>query len=239
MILLWVTVGLAAGFLVNYLADVLPATRTLSRPEWWPPTLRSLRRFLGTPRVALIFLALGVAGGLLWQFPPQDFPVVWLAVVLAYFTLVTVVDIEHRVVMHPVSIAGGLLLGAIGLARHGLTDTLLGGAAGFVFMLALYFAGDWMGRVLAKMRKEKWADTALGFGDVNLAGVIGLLMGWPGVIVALFLGMLLAALYSGGLILLSVARGRYSAFSTIPYAPFLCLGAVLLVLAGVYNLLGR
>ncbi len=101
-------------------------------------------------------------------------------------------------------------------------------------MLAVYYLGDWLGRLVARARKEPWEETALGFGDVDLAGVIGLLMGWPGVIAALFMGMLAAGIFSAGYLLFTFVSGKYRAFASIPYAPFLCMGAVVSVLAGIY-----
>jgi prepilin signal peptidase PulO-like enzyme (type II secretory pathway) len=157
------------------------------------------------------------------------------AVVLAYFGIVTVIDVEHRLVMHPVSLVGVLALGAIGVVRHGWVLTLIGGIGGFTVMLALYFLGDLLGRGLARLRKEQWQEVALGFGDVNLAAVIGLLMGWPGVIAALVLGVVIAGVFSLGFLLVSILRGNYKLFAAIPYAPFMCAGAVVLVAISIYQ----
>lgn len=160
------------------------------------------------------------------------------AAILVYFLLVTVIDVEHRLVLHPVSLVGALFLGSIGLWRHGLISTMAGGVAGFALMLALYFLGDWLGRLMAKMRGENWEETALGFGDVNLAGVIGLLAGWPGVVAALFVGMLAAGLFSAAYLLRMLIGRKYLPFSSIPYAPFLCFGAVFTFSLGIYLSLG-
>jgi prepilin signal peptidase PulO-like enzyme (type II secretory pathway) len=230
--IVWIAAGLVSGLLINYLADVLPATRRLSRPLW---TQGPFTHYLAKPRVSLVLgLAIGAAI-LLYRYPPLNFPILQLSVVLLFFAAVTVIDIEHRVVMHPVSIVGALALGAIGVARHGVTSTLIGGAVGFGLMLGLYFLGDWLGRAMAAMRKEPWEETALGFGDVNLAGVIGLLMGWPAVIVALFSGMLVAGVYSMGYLIVTWLQRKYSAFASIPYAPFLCIGTLALVLISIYR----
>lgn len=234
MIIIWILAGLLCGLLVNYLADVLPSTRRLSRPLWWPLSGKKVGEYLASPRVLIVFLGSAVAAGLLFLYPPVGFSMLAFASILIYFSLVTVIDVEHRLVLHIVSITGALILSAIGLWRHGLVSTLLGGLTGFAFMLALYLMGDWLGRLMAKMRGEKWEDAALGFGDVNLAGVIGLLIGWPGVLPALFVGMLAAGLFSGGYLLWMLALKKYSAFTAIPYAPFLCFGAVLTVLLGIY-----
>ena len=234
MVIIWILVGLVLGLLTNYLADALPKTRRLSRPLWWPLSLKRLRGYLSSSRVIIVFLVSAVGAGLLYNAPPARFPVLMFAAILVYFLLVTVIDVEHRLVLHPVSLVGVLVLGSIGLWRHGLLGTVFGGVAGFALMLALYFLGDWLGRLMAKMRREKWEETALGFGDVNLAGVIGLLAGWPGVIAALFVGMLAAGLFSGAYLLWMLVSRKYAAFSSIPYAPFLCFGVVFTFSLGIY-----
>jgi len=234
MIIAWILAGLASGFLVNYLADVLPNTRRLSRPLWWPLSGKKVTGYLSSPRVIIVLLLSVAAAALVFGAPASSFPILAFASILVYFSCVTVIDIEHRMVLHSVSLAGALIMGAIGIWRHGLFSTLLGGASGFAFMLALYFLGDWLGRAMARMRGQKWEEVALGFGDVNLAGVIGLLLGWPGVIAALFVGIFAAGLFSGGYIVWMLAGRRYSVFTSIPYAPFLCLGAVLAASIGIY-----
>lgn len=235
MLIAAILLGLAAGVLVNYLADVLPATRRLSKPAWWPVTAASMGEYLYAPRKFVVHIFYLLAFIYISQNPPIGFPGWLLGVVLVYFGVVTVIDIEHRIVMHPVSAAGVVIMGAIGVVRHGWALTLIGGIGGFTVMLALYFLGDLLGRGLAKLRKEAWDEVALGFGDVNLAAVIGLLMGWPGVIVALVLGVAIAGVFSLVFLLISIVRGKYKMFAAIPYAPFMCLGAVILVAIGIYQ----
>lgn len=232
MILVCIAAGLLSALVVNYLADVLPATRRISTPLW--QTAGGWAAYLRRPRVLVVLMLGALVGASICVYPPMDMHALTLGYILFYFGLVSVIDIEHRMVMHPVSIAGAISLAAVGLTRHSLLDTVLGGVAGFGFMLAIYFAGEMLGRAVASLRGQKWEETALGFGDVNLAGVMGLLAGWPGVVVALFAGMMAAAIFSAGYLLWMLVRSKYSAFTAIPYAPFLCVGVVFVVLLGVY-----
>lgn len=234
MLTVYLLFGLLTGALVNYLADVLPRTRRLSTPIWWPLTSKSLSSYLSSRRVVLVHIVTVGAGYFLWSRPPIGFPVYVLAAILFYFLLVTVIDIEHRVVMHPVSIVGAFFLGLIGFWRHGFVPTVLGGLIGFAAMLSLFYLGELLGRWLAKRRGEPWEDTALGFGDVNLAGVIGLFMGYPGVLAALVSGLFFAGVFSLGYMIWSLLTKRYQPFAAIPYAPFLSLGAVFTILASLY-----
>lgn len=227
--------GSLAGIFVNYLADVLPAHRRLARPLWWP--LKSASQFFSyftRTRVWLVQLTLLAFALALYRFPSESWPLWQLALVILFFAAVVVMDIEHRVILHPVSISGAMLLGAVGILRHGLLNTLLGGSAGFVILLGIYGLGVLFGRWMARRRGEPLDEIVLGFGDVNLAGVIGLLVGWPAVLGALYLGILAGGLFSLGNILVNLARGRYQAFAAIPYGPFLTLGTILLIALRAY-----
>jgi leader peptidase (prepilin peptidase)/N-methyltransferase len=147
---------------------------------------------------------------------------------LAYFGLVAAIDLEHRLILHPVSLAGVVLVGGAGLLRHGILSTLLGGAAGFAIMLGLYYFGVIFIRWLKHRRGVSGDEIALGFGDVNLAGVIGLLLGWPGIIPGLFLAILLGGL-GGILILLWMwLRKSYHPLAAMPYGPYLIAAAIYL-----------
>lgn len=71
----------------------------------------------------------------------------------------------------------------------------------------------------------------MGFGDVKLAGVLGLYLGWLGwgvLAVGGFLGFLLGGLVGGALMLANRA-GRKTA---IPFGPFMLMGALLGILWG-------
>lgn len=131
--------------------------------------------------------------------------------------------------MHPVSVFGAVLAAGLGIWLHGITATIYGGMAGFGIFLVLYSLGGVFARWLARRRDQEFDDVALGFGDVNLAGVIGLLMGWPGISLGLILGVFAGGLVSLLYILFMLISRRYSPFSTLPYGPFLIAGAVALL----------
>lgn len=85
-----------------------------------------------------------------------------------------------------------------------------GGLVAFFFLFALVF-----------FSKEKW----MGLGDAYLGILIGLLAGWPLILVALILSFTLGAVVGVGLIL-----GRKRTLqSQIPFAPFLAGGTMLAI----------
>ena len=225
--------GLLGGMVVNYLADVMPEARRLARPGWWPISRGRLAGYFARRRVlwvltASVGLAIwlsrsAVSGWTQWE----------MALVLVYLGTVTVIDIEHRAILHPLSAVGALLFGALGWMRHGAMGTLLGGLGGFGVLLGMYWLGARIVARMAKRRGQVLDEGALGFGDVILAGVIGLLLGWPGILGGLFLTVIASGAYSGAFIIWRLLRGQYEAFASVPYGPFLALGAVgVMVLGG-------
>lgn len=87
-------------------------------------------------------------------------------------------------------------------AQHHLGGVLLAGlaAAAFFYLLVLVTRGKGMG-----------------MGDVKLAGLMGLLLGFPQILIALFLAFLTGAII--GVILILLGRKRFG--EHIPFGPFL------------------
>ena len=146
--------GWFCGALVNYLSDVLPWKRRLSLlfcPRCQAEN-RSLLYFMALQRCSgcgklrpwrtwLVNLAYAGVALWLWQAPEEKLGF-WLSLaLLVYFGVVTVIDAEHRLILHPVSFFGAVLCLGLGIYRNGLSTTLLGGAAGFGSMLVLYWLG--------------------------------------------------------------------------------------------------
>ncbi len=75
-----------------------------------------------------------------------------------------------------------------------------------------------------------WASAGrwLGFGDVKLAVFLGLILGYPAVILGAFWAFLLGS--AVGIALIAFGKKRLK--SEIPFGPFLCLGAWLVFLFG-------
>ena len=247
-IILPIVAGVLAGWLINYLADVLPMTRRFSQPA-----CRQCEAALSTSNYLFykkcpecgtqhrlrnwIVQVLGlVVSLLLWFNPHPKLGYLLGFILLVYFGLVFVIDLEHRLILHPVSIVGALLGLGVGTTIYGFFPSLLGALGGSAIMMAFYMFGTLFARIRARrMRKaglEPDDEEALGAGDVILAVVLGLMLGWPLIWFGLLLGIML-----GGLITLPmfafimiVRRYKQDAWMVfIPYGPFFLISATLII----------
>jgi leader peptidase (prepilin peptidase)/N-methyltransferase len=114
----------------------------------------------------------------------------------------------------------GVALALLGAAAITQSDT--GSPARAVLGMAALFGGYFLLAVIV--------PGGMGFGDVKLAGVLGLYLGWLGWIelaVGAFSGFLLGGV--AGLALM--AAGRADRKTHLPFGPFMLLGALLAILA--------
>ena len=151
---------------------------------------------------------------------------------LTYFVVVVVIDVEHRLILHPTSIVGALIALGIGLWLQGIRPTLLGGLGGFGIMLLLYYLGVLFSKYRARRMRAAGMETdteeALGWGDVILAGILGLVLGWPIIWFGLLLGILLGGVVGILLLAAMLLRGHYGKQALMvfmPYGPYFILSA--------------
>ncbi|HEX2349998.1 MAG TPA: A24 family peptidase [Ktedonobacterales bacterium] len=236
-------VGLLAGALVNALADRVVG---VDEPIWSASQCRKCLAPLGpaTPlalgelrrrrvcaacgqttslRRPLTQLALALwALAALWRayatpglgdLPPWA---LFLLVALAgvALTFIFVVDLEHRLIFDLAVFAPLVVtLAVVGIFdRHRLIPLLLAAAlSGLIFLL--FYGLGWL----------LYRQEALGLGDVKLALLIGALVGWPGLVTALFATTIIAAVLS----LLLLASGAAERRTYIPFGVFMALGAAI------------
>lgn len=235
-----ILVGIASGWLVNYFSDTLPLFRRLERPGCslcyepmsWSDYLLfrvcpSCHRFPIIRRIIVYLFYLG-ASCFFWLEPSRRLGY-WIGVmVLLYLGIVFVIDFEHRLVLHPVSIAGAVLALGIGTWLHGIGDTLLGGALGFGCMYALYWLGEKYAEWVARKQGMPLDEVALGFGDVNMSGILGLFVGYKVVPAAILITILVGGLVSLAFLVILWLQKKYQPHTAIPYAPFIVISLFLL-----------
>jgi prepilin signal peptidase PulO-like enzyme (type II secretory pathway) len=184
----------------------------------------------------IVLIAILAASLYTWIHPPSKIGYLIGIILIAYFGVVFVIDMEHRLILHPTSIFGSLLGLIVGTIAHGIKATLLGGLGGLLIMLAFYYFGVLFTRMRTKrmLAQGQAADDeeALGAGDVILVTVLGLILGWPLIWFGLLFGILLGGFFSLLLILWLVLTGRYEKNALmlfIPYGPYFIISAFMIV----------
>jgi prepilin signal peptidase PulO-like enzyme (type II secretory pathway) len=230
--------GVVVGVLINYLADVMPRNRKLTLPvclNCGEPrttteflqgrTCKSCGKNNGKRYWPTLTGAIGLSV-LVWLNPLGSLPFWCSEILLLVFFVIILTDLEFRVILNEMSIAGCILAIPIGWYLHGWLKTFLGGLCGFLLFLGLYYLGKVFVRRLSRDREEPVDEEALGFGDVYLAGIIGFLAGFPYILPALLAAIVLGGIVSAFFLLFSVIRKKYQAFEAIPYGPFIIIGGI-------------
>ena len=157
---------------------------------------------------AALFAVTAGAIGLAWHLPAFLY-LAAISVALALIDL-DVHRLPDRIVL-PSYLVGGALLAAASIAYQDYGQ-MLRAAIGLAALWLLYFA-------LALVYPG-----GMGFGDVKLAGVLGMYLAWLGwaeLLVGAFLAFLVGGVLGGAL----MAVGKAGRKSKIPFGPFMLLGA--------------
>ena len=131
--------------------------------------------------------------------------IVWA--IAALLIVIFVYDLKHFIIPDSMVFASIVLAGVWQILQGGIISGLIAGfgAAAFFLLLFLISKGTWMG-----------------FGDVKLVLFMGLFLGWPTILVALFAAFLVGAVVGVTL----VAFKKKDMKSEVPFGPFLILGTV-------------
>jgi leader peptidase (prepilin peptidase)/N-methyltransferase len=230
-----VLLGLAIGSFLNACIDRLPDGRSLLRPRSHCPTcrtplaardlvpvlsyllLRGRCRYCSAPiplRILVIEAGCGLLFLLLWVRYGVSPHFVFVALVGCVFIVALVIDLEHRLIPNQLVYAaiGAALLAIPFAVGPGPSQALWGGVVGLALLslIVLVYPGG------------------MGLGDVKLATLIGLVVGFPLVLLALFSSFVLGGAVAAAALL---AR-RMGMKDALPFAPFLALGGMVALLYG-------
>jgi len=242
LIIIFAILGLAIGSFLNVCIDRLPQNKSIA----FPPShceacqhklaakdlipvfsylrLRGRCRYCQASvprRLFWVELATGVVFALLaWHYGLSPALGI-MAFYACLFIVVSVIDLDHGLILNKVvypSLVVALLLALLPqpwLTRWvvaGIANAAIGGAIGFgIFLLIAIISRGGMG-----------------WGDVKLAGLIGLATGFP----LVFLSIIMAAILGGIVAVAMVIAKKKQRRQTIPFGPFLAVAAMITLLWG-------
>ncbi len=227
--------GLATGSFLNLCIDRLPKRESiLSPPSRCDVCQHKLQlldlvplvsylylkggcRYCGVKihyRVPLVEAMTGLIFVLLWNHYGLSIELAIAMLFASLFIVILVIDLEHHLILNRVVYPAIVLafLARILTPNYGIISVVIGGVtgAGILLLVAHIFPGG------------------MGMGDVKLAALIGLLVGFPQVFIALLICFVSGGAVASGL-LLARLKGRKD---PIPLAPFLTAGLIVTVFYG-------
>jgi leader peptidase (prepilin peptidase) / N-methyltransferase len=235
LIVIFGLIGLTIGSFLNVCIDRLPAEKSLA----YPPShcdacgrplkvrdlipvlsyiwIRGKCRYCSAPiplRVPLVELCTGILFAFLfWQYG-LTYQFALFAVYAAVLLTISVIDLQHKLILNVIVYPMAVIVCIIDIFLPGIGwwQGLAGGAIGFAILLI----------------PALFSRSGMGWGDVKLAGLIGLMTGFRDVFVAILGGVIL-----GGIVaVILVALKKKSRKDTIAFGPFLALGAFIALLWG-------
>lgn len=229
-------IGLSIGSFLNVLIYRLPLSLSIGGRSFCPKCKKQIAWYDNVP--LLSYLLLGgkcrrchspisaqyplvefITGGLFaiiayFQFG-QNFQLrewihlIYLWILISGLTVIFFVDLKHQiipdVVLFPLIIA--TFFYQLIILQFEIVNYLLSGLGASLFFLLLYLGTKGRG---------------MGFGDVKFVFLMGLVLGFPKIIVALYLAFLTGA--AVGIILIVFGRRRFG--QHIPFGPFLIVGTL-------------
>jgi leader peptidase (prepilin peptidase)/N-methyltransferase len=245
LIVIFVLLGMVVASFLNVCCDRLPVGESLVYPPSHCPAcsrrlaakdlipvfsylwLRGRCRYCqaAIPR-RILWVEIGTAvlfGFAYWRYGLG----IELAIILFYcclFIVLLVIDLEHGLILNKVvypAMAVALLISIFlppsrlafySSSQLGVIQAAIGGGIGLgLFLLVVLISRGGMG-----------------WGDVKMAALIGLVVGFPLVFVALLMGIILGGLVAAVLLLFKIKKRK----ETIPFGPFLSLAAMATLLWG-------
>jgi leader peptidase (prepilin peptidase)/N-methyltransferase len=243
-IVIFIFLGTVVASFLNVCCDRLPVGESL---VYYPPShcpacqrrlgakdlipvfsylwLRGRCRYCQAPiprRILGVEVGTGVLFGLAYWHYGLSLELLVTLVYSCIFIVLLVIDLEHQLILNKVvypamvlalllSILFSFFLPPLEIVP-GILEAAIGGGVGLVLFLipALVYPGG------------------IGWGDVKMAALIGLVTGFPLTLVALLLAVILGALVAGLLLALKIKKRK----EAIPFGPFLSLATLVTLLWG-------
>ncbi len=250
MTIIFFTLGLIIGSFLNAVAYRLNTLESLWERSHCPYCKKKIRWFDNIPLLSFIILSAkcrDCGEKISWQYPVVELAtgvvfalfgtyffvmsdaISWLttAYYMAEFALLMIIFIYDLKYMEiPMVILWiGVILAIIymliidwnqfGLVNNFLSLNIASGIVAGIAVFLFFF-------ILAAVSKETW----MGMGDAYLGLLVGLIVGWPGVLLALLFSFSVGAILSMILVFLR----KKTVKSQVPFAPFLVIGVFLAII---------
>ena len=168
-------------------------------------------------------IATGLLFLIIFSLQSSVFSLFYYFLIISFLIIIFVYDLKHYLIpdkiVYPAILASGIWYLVSGFfipnTKYQIPNTIMAVLAGAGFFL-----------ILVLISKGKW----LGLGDVKLGILMGLVLGWPNILSALFLAIFGGAVVGLGLI----AAKKKTMKSQIPFGPFLAGATVLTMLFNDY-----
>ena len=249
LIILFAILGLVVGSFLNVCIDRLPQNKSIAYP---PSHCEACQHKLAAKDLIPVFSYIRLRGHcrycqasipqkLMWVelatavifaflywwcviFSKPELGIVAFGVLALYaclFTITFVIDLEHGLILNRVVYPGMIVALLLSLypwpwftesTGMRVAYAALGGAAGFAIFLLIAMV----------------SRGGMGWGDVKLAALMGLAIGFPLVFVAIIMAAILGGIVA---VALMIAKKR-TRRQTIPFGPFLALAAMVTLLWG-------
>lgn len=220
--------GLCLGSFLNVLIYRLPLSLSILGRSFCPKCKKKISWYDNIPILSFLLLkgrCRKCQSPISWQYPivelttgvltvyclqstvSNGYPLIlniYNLLLIYAFILIFFIDLQHEIIPDQIIYSGILinLFFLVSLYPSILVSNLITGliSAGFFFLLYIITRGRGMG-----------------FGDVKLVLLLGLFLGWPKIVIALYLAFLTGAIV--GVILIIIGRKKLK--SHIPFGPFL------------------
>ncbi len=156
-------------------------------------------------------------------FSSDIYAIAYLLLLSCFLIVIFVFDLKHYIIPDGV-VYSAIIIALIYNLQFSLLRQGFGGQAIFNYSILSAFGSALFFLLIFLISRGKW----MGFGDVKLAFFMGLFLGFPKILAALFLAFLIGAII--GVCLIIFGKKKFS--SEVPFGPFLIMGTFLALLFG-------
>lgn len=236
--------GACAGSFLNLVSDRLPRRQTI---VWLPSSCPACGTRLRTGDLVPLLSFICLAGRCRYcrERIARRYPLVELTTGALFMVAARKFGFGAQVIGPWIFLSILLVITLIDLKHNRIPNILVGSGLGLGLFFRLPFlpfsvfnpvpTGGWLGALWGLLAGGGvmllvfiTSRGGMGGGDVKLTGMLGLWLGLAGIILTMLLAFITGALAGMGLIL----TGRRSFKDALPFAPFLCSGALLALFWG-------